>query len=67
MLEGEGRHYIKAFENIGNFLNEERRATIQSISIKFGVGVAAGLSIIHEDLYMHRICDILFPGCSELK
>lgn len=42
-------------------MDEERRATIQAISIQFAVGVATGLRIIHEDLYMHKICDDFVP------
>lgn len=49
------RGTLVLIEKIRNFLDEDRRGSITTISIQFGTSVAMVHRIIHENLNMRKI------------
>ena len=49
-------------EKVRNFLDEDRRVSIETTSTQFEVGVARVHRIIREDLNVHKVCDFVARG-----
>ena len=50
---------------IKNFMDKDRRVSIETISAQFDISVGTVHTIISEELKMRRICASLSQGCSE--
>ena len=50
---------------IKNFMDKDRRVSIETISAQFDVSVGTVHTIIREELKMRKICAKFAPGCSE--